>query len=79
MADFDQLLADLKKTRDEIRLKIHLGSKEAQEQWSVLEKKWDTFAAAAQLHESAKDVGAAARLLGDELKSGFESIKKALR
>ena len=79
MTDFDQLLANLKQMRDELSLKIHLGSKEAQAQWAILEKKWDKFAAEAQLHESATDIGAAARGLGEELKAGFESIKKALR
>ena len=28
MTDFDQLRADLKRMRDELALKIHLGSKE---------------------------------------------------
>ena len=79
MTDFDTLLADLKRIRDELALKIHLGSKEAQAQWAVLEQKWQKFSADAQLHESAKDIGTAARALGDELKAGFEGIKKALR
>ena len=79
MADFDQLLADLQKVRDELEIKVQQGSKEAQVQWSSYEKKWETFAAEARLHESAKDVSAAARILGDELRAGFEGIKKALR
>ena len=79
MADFDQVVADLKRLRDELALKIHLGSKEAQEQWSTLEKKWGRFASEAELHQSVKEISAAARALGDELKDGFESIKKALR
>ncbi len=79
MTDFDELRADLKRMRDELALKIHLGSKEAQAQWAILEKKWEQFAAEAELGKSAKDIGAAARSLGDELKSGFDGIKKALR
>ena len=79
MTDFEQLRADLKRIRDELALKIHLGSKDAQDQWAALEKKWDAFVVEAQLHESAKDIGAAVRSLGDELKTGFEGIKKALR
>ena len=79
MTDFDQLLADLKRVRDELELKIQQGSKEAQAQWLIFEKKWETFTAEAKLHESAKEVSAAACILGDELKAGFEGIKKALR
>ena len=79
MTDFDQLRADLKRMRDELALKIHLGSKDAQAQWAELEKKWKQFAAEAELRQSAKDIGAAAHALGDELKAGFEGIKKGLR
>lgn len=79
MTDFDQLRADLKRMRDELALKIHLGSKDVQAQWAGLEKKWEQFAAEAELRQSAKDIGTAARALGDELKAGFEGIKKALR
>jgi len=79
MSDFDRLLAELRQKRDELALKIHLGSMEVQEQWSDLEKKWKTFAAEAKLKESATEIGGAARLLGQELKAGYESIKNALR
>ena len=79
MTDVDQLLADLKRMRDELALKIHLGSNEARAQWPVLEKKWEKFAAEARLRESASEISAAASMLGDELKAGFEDIKKALR
>ena len=79
MMEFEQLTAELKRLRDEIALKIHLGSKDAQAQWAELEKQWETFAAEARLHESAGDVGQAARALGDELKTSFERIRDALR
>jgi hypothetical protein len=35
MNDFDDLLDELKQKRDELRLKIHLGSKEAQDEFFV--------------------------------------------
>ncbi len=40
MADLHKLTDDLKRVRDEIKLKIHLGSKEAQNEWADLEKRW---------------------------------------
>ena len=79
MTDFDQLRADLARMREELTSKIHLGSKDAQARWAEFEKKWEQFAAEAELRQSGEDIGAAARALGDELKTGFEGIKKALR
>ena len=78
MADVDKVMAALKQKRDELALQIHLGSKEAQEEWEALEKKWDEFSAEARLEKSAGGIGAAASALGDELKSAYERIKKAL-
>lgn len=79
MKDLDQLREELKQKRDELALKIHLGSKDAQAQWSALETKWERFAAEAKLRQSASDISAAAASLGSELKAGYEGIKKALR
>jgi hypothetical protein len=77
MADVDKVVAELKQKRDELALQIHLGSKEAQEEWAELERKWEKFSAEARLEKSANDIGAAASALGDELKNAYERIKKA--
>lgn len=79
MADIDKVVAELKQKRDELALQIHLGSKEAQEEWAALEKRWEKFSADARLGESADEIGAAASTLGDELKTAYERIKKAMR
>lgn len=76
--DMDKILGELKRMRDELALQIHLGSKEAQDEWSALEDKWDKFSADAKLKSSAGEIGAAAGNLGDELKAAYERIKKAL-
>jgi len=78
MTDMDRLLGELKRMRDELALQIHLGTKEAQDEWSALEEKWQKFSAEAKLESSADDIGAAAGNLGDELKAAYERIKKAL-
>jgi len=78
MPDFAKLVEDLKRNRDEIRLKIHLGSKEAQDEWTELEKRWNAFESKAELEKSAKDVGDAVKILGSELKDAFDRIRKAL-
>lgn len=77
-SDLDKLMAELKQKRDELALQIHLGSKEAQQQWEELEDQWNEFAAKARLQESAEDIGAAASGLGDELAKGYDRLKKAL-
>ena len=79
MPDLDDLMAEVRRMRDELMVQIYLGSKEAQEQWVDLEKKWQTFASEAKLRESASEISAAARALGAELKAGYDEIKKALQ
>ncbi|MBD8877493.1 hypothetical protein [Roseibium polysiphoniae] len=78
MADIDALFSELKQTRDEVKLKIHLGSKELQDEWDELEGKWEDFEAKAKLGESAENIGEATSLLGTELSTAFKKIKSAL-
>ncbi|WP_230533381.1 hypothetical protein [Microvirga roseola] len=78
MPNFPQFVEDLKRTRDEIRLKIHLGSKELQDEWSEIESHWSAFESKAELDKSTRDVGDAVKFLGSELKDAFERVRKAL-
>lgn len=78
MATIDDLLQDLKTLRDELELKIHLGSRDAQEEWHRLEERWNEFSAKARVDESAEGISSALRLLKDELVRGYERVRKAL-
>ncbi len=78
MPDLVKLAEDIKRTRDEIRLKIHLCSKEVQDEWSWLEQRWNSFETRAELGRSARDVGGALKILGFELKDAFARIRRAL-
>ncbi|MGI9371474.1 MAG: hypothetical protein ACR2OJ_03185 [Hyphomicrobiales bacterium] len=78
MIDVEAIAQELKTTRDEIKLKIHLGSKELQEEWDELEKKYDDAVDNMKLDQTAEDIGAAGELMIDELKKGFERIKAAV-
>lgn len=78
MADIDKIISELKQTHDELKLQIHLGSKELQDEWAALEEKWNTFEAKAKLGESMDDIGDAAGNLGGELADAFRKIKAAL-
>ena len=67
----------------ELALKIHLGSKDAKDEWDKLEKKWDELVAqgkpvADAVGETARNVGSAAELAAEEIKKGYERIKKLL-
>jgi len=86
MADIEDLIEELKQKRDELRVQMHLASKEAREEWDELEKKMDhfageakKFAADARLKETGSGVGEALKSLGHELKLGYERLRDAIR
>lgn len=79
MTDLDDLKQDLKRLRDEVRLRVHLGSMEARQEWDELETQWERFSDRAGLEDSAENVGDALELLGAELKRGYQRLKAALR
>lgn len=86
MADIDELVAELKQKRDELRLKIHLASKEVQDEWDELEEKMDEFSGKAKefsreakFRETGEGVGRAVKELGSELKLGYKRIREAMK
>lgn len=73
----------LKQQRDEINVQAHLGKKELQDEMQVLEKQWQDFRQRSEqvletADESAEDVSEALKLLGEEIKAGYEKIRKAV-
>lgn len=81
--DLQKTLDLLKRERDEISLKLHLGQKDLQDEMAAFDKQWEDFKskgekALAAADESSEDVAEALKLLGDELKSGFDKVRKAL-
>ena len=79
MGEFDDLVAELKQKRDELRLKIHLASKEAQDEWEELEEKMQEFSSRAELGKTSEGVGDALGKLGEELKMGYKRVRNAIR
>jgi hypothetical protein len=79
MSDFDKILADLKRQRDELRLQVNLGSREAKEEWNELEEKMEKFSAKMKLRETGSGVGKALGQLGQELKMGYSRIRQGLK
>ena len=87
MADFQARMAmlkeDLRQTRDELRVQMHLAKAEARDDWDNLEHKWDEFQQKLDkvedvTEDSAKDVGGALSALGDEIKAGYKRIRDAM-
>lgn len=73
-------LDSLRTLRDELRVKLHLGSAEIRDQWENLEKAWNHAEARLgvlrrESRESAEEVGEAARLLLDELRTGYHRLR----
>lgn len=79
MSELDDIVADLKQKRDELRLQMHLASKEARDEWEELEEKMEEFSARAKLDETGKGLGKALGQLGNELKLGYERVRKAVK
>lgn len=78
-----QLIAELKKQRDELAVRIHLGSQQAQAEWErvtakleELTKQYEPVKDAAK--ETGDNVWAALKLLGEEVRTGFDRIRKSL-
>lgn len=77
MSDFDTWMEELRKRRDELKLQLHLASKDAEDEWDGLVADWDKFVHEAQLNKSAEEVGDAAKELGLKMKAAFDRVKQA--
>jgi len=76
-------LEDLRTTRDELRVRMHLGKMDAQEQWEQIEKQWQHVESKLKVageagREIAEDVGEAANLAIEEMKEGYAKLRKLL-
>jgi hypothetical protein len=74
---------ELMTLRDELRVKVHLGKMEAQELWEGLEHHWDQAEGKLKVladasAEAAGSVGEAAELVVEEVKAGYEKLRRLL-
>ncbi len=77
MSGNSNLIDELKKKRDELRLQLHLGAREAEDEWETLMQDWDKFLSRAQFEKSADEVGEAAKELGLKMKEAYDRMKKS--
>jgi CBS domain-containing protein len=79
----DKELEELRQMRDELRLKIHLGKKDAQDMWQHLERRMSELEAharrAAQRTEAPlQELADASRHLLEELRRGYRDLRQRL-
>ena len=77
----DEMARKLQHEAEELRVKVHLAKMEASDEWKDLEKKLVRFNAKAKelggvTVEASKDIGAAAKLLGEEIRDGFKKLAR---
>ncbi len=81
--EFENLLDKLNTQREEVRLKLHLASMEAKDEFEEAEKQWHTIKnKAAEITddsiETSEEFIAKAKIVGEELKDTYHRIAKRL-
>jgi hypothetical protein len=76
-------VASLRTLRDEVRVRVHLGAKDAQDRWRDAERAWHKLEGRLEdlsraTAESAEEVGTAVRLLASTVRDAYGHIKAAL-
>ena len=82
-ARIKEMFSDLKQQRDELQVKLHLAKLDAGDEWDKLETKLAKLETKVKqvgnvTAEASQDIGAAAKLLGEEIRDGFKKISKQL-
>jgi hypothetical protein len=78
MADISKMLKDLQQRRDELKLQLHLASKDAEDEWEELMGEWDKFLSRSEFDKTTEEVGESARQLGLKMKDAYDRMKKSL-
>ncbi len=78
-----QISEQLKQERDEIKLKVHLASMEAKDEWEQAETTWAGLKdnlddIVDETKETTEELLASAKVIADELGQTYERIKKRL-
>jgi len=73
----------LRQTRDELRVQLYLGAVEAEDAWDRVEGSWYQLESRVKrifeaAHDATEDVEEATRLLFEEVKEGYDRVKRAL-
>lgn len=78
MVDIAEIMKELEQRRDELKLQLHLASKDAEDEWAELTAEWDKFLSKAEFDKTAEEVGESARKLGLRMKAAYDAMKKSI-
>lgn len=78
-----EVVGKLRQERDELRLKLHLGTLEAKEEWEDLEGKLQTLESGLaetkqEAAEKAREARSTVALVAEELQSAYRRIRERL-
>lgn len=81
--NIDSIIERLKTERDELKVRLHLARAELRDEYNDLDKRLGELENRGkrirdETGESAEQLEAAAGLLADEIKAGYERIRKAI-
>lgn len=81
--EIDELIESIKQIRDEVNLQMHLAKAELREEWDKTEEEYERIKSKAsaiqnEVSETSRDVIVATKKLGDEVKNGYDRIRKQL-
>lgn len=79
----NEVIAKMERERDELRLQLHLAKAEARDELARVDEKMAELKARAALiddeaRDALDDIGGAARALADEVRAGYERVRKLL-
>ena len=84
---WQQMLTDLEREREELRVRVHLAKADARDEWDKAERKLAELreklrqragSAKGEAKDSMQDIGEAGKQLVQEIKQGFERVRKTL-
>jgi hypothetical protein len=78
-----ELISSLRRQRDELALKIHLGKADLKDEWERMTAKLDALTSDYEplrdaVGETADNVISSLKLVGEEIQNGFHRIRKSL-
>ncbi len=79
----DKMFSELKQERDELRVRLHLGKEDLKQEWEVLHDKLNELSDRYKplreaTEETAEEVWDSLKLVGLEIRDGFNRIRKSL-
>ncbi len=83
LEQLQKIADDLKRQRDELHVKLHLTKADARDEWAKFETRWEDAKTKMEAvrKEASHTTGSVSSGLGlvlDELKKGYDNIRKTL-